>query len=391
MIRKITVVGTGYVGLSLATLLSQNVEVIALDILEEKVKKINDKVSPIEDALIKEYLKNKKLNLKATTNKEVAYANSDLIIIATPTDYDENTNKFNTKSIESTLEYLVNHNLNIPIVIKSTIPIGYVDSLEKKYHYKGEIMFSPEFLREGNALYDNLYPSRIVIGSTSKVAVEFTDLLKEQALNKDQVKVHFMSNKDAEAVKLFANTYLAMRVSFFNELDTFAELSKLDSKNIIEAVSSDPRIGNHYNNPSFGYGGYCLPKDTKQLKSNYENVPESIITSVVESNQIRKEHIANMIIRRNPKTVGVYKLAMKSGSDNFRQSSIIDVIHILENKGIRTIIYEPLLNNADEEYTVCNDLDYFKKQSDVIITNRIESVLKDVEDKVYTRDVFNRD
>ncbi len=391
MFDKITVVGTGYVGLSIATLLSQTREVSALDIIEEKVNQINSKISPIDDKDIQNLLSSGTLNLKATLDKNEAYDNTDLIIIATPTDYDENKDKFNTSSIEGTIKDLIEHDLNVPVVIKSTIPIGFINSLKEDYNYKGEIFFSPEFLREGRALQDNLYPSRIVVGSKSDAAKGFANLMKEHALNQEEVKVFVMDSEEAEAVKLFSNTYLAMRVSYFNELDTFSEVHKLNSTDIIQAVSADPRIGDHYNNPSFGYGGYCLPKDTKQLEANYKDIPQNIMSAIVKSNATRKEHVAEMVLRRNPKTVGVYKLAMKAGSDNFRQSSILDVISILEEKGVDVIIYEPMLFDQNTEFNVVDDFEKFASVSDVIITNRVEESLKPYADKIYTRDAFNRD
>ena len=391
MFKKITVVGTGYVGLSIATLLSQTREVYALDIIEDKVNLINKGISPIEDNDIQSMLDSGNLNLTATLDKKGAYDGTQLVVIATPTDYDEHADKFNTDSIEATIEDMISLGLDVPVVIKSTIPVGFIDYLNNEYDYQGEIFFSPEFLREGRALYDNLYPSRIVVGSKSENGVNFANLMKEHALNKENLEVYIMKGREAEAVKLFSNTYLALRVSFFNELDTFSEVNDLNTSEIIKAVSSDPRIGDHYNNPSFGYGGYCLPKDTKQLEANYKNIPQNIITAVVESNQTRKEHIAKMVLDRKPKVVGVYKLAMKSGSDNFRQSSILDVIDLLQETGIEVSIYEPLLVGHDSEFNIVEDLDIFIEQSDVIITNRMEDALKPVEHKVYTRDAFNRD
>lgn len=391
MYNKVTVVGTGYVGLSIATLLSQTREVVALDIISEKVEKINKRVSPIDDDMIISFFEEKELNLRATLDKNIAYEDTDIVIIATPTDYDEHNNKFNTDSIESTIQDIIKLGIDVPIVIKSTIPIGYIDRLREESGYKGEIFFSPEFLREGKALMDNLYPSRIVVGSSSTEAKEFANIMREHAINSDEINIYVMDSKEAEAVKLFSNTYLAMRVSFFNELDTFAEVHNLNSNDIIQAVSGDPRIGDHYNNPSFGYGGYCLPKDTKQLEANYSGIPQNLITAIVESNQTRKEHIADRILSKEPKTVGVYKLVMKSGSDNFRQSSIIDVMNILKYKGVEVVVYEPLLEKDFEDYTLYSDFEDFIKVSDVVITNRYDSNLEKYKNKVYTRDVFNRD
>lgn len=391
MYNKVTVVGTGYVGLSIATLLSQTREVVALDIISEKVEKINKRVSPIDDDMIISFFEEKELNLRATLDKNIAYEDTDIVIIATPTDYDERNNKFNTDSIESTIRDIIKLGIDVPIVIKSTIPIGYIDRLREESGYKGEIFFSPEFLREGKALMDNLYPSRIVVGSSSTEAKEFAHIMREHAINSDEINIYVMDSKEAEAVKLFSNTYLAMRVSFFNELDTFAEVHNLNSNDIIQAVSGDPRIGNHYNNPSFGYGGYCLPKDTKQLEANYSGIPQNLITAIVESNQTRKEHIADRILSKKPKTVGVYKLVMKSGSDNFRQSSIIDVMDILEANKVEIIVHEPLLKEGDFDYRIENNFDDFLEKSDIIITNRLENKLVPYVDKVYTRDIFNRD
>lgn len=387
---KITVVGTGYVGLSNAVLLSQSNEVIALDIVEKRVDLINQKKSPIKDEEIESFLVNKNLNLLATIDKKKAYENADYIIIATPTDYDTELDFFDTSTVDSTIDDINKLNHNAVIIIKSTVPVGYTVKKRKEYPQQ-TIIFSPEFLREGKALYDNLYPSRIIVGDFSEEARKFADLLLKETL-KENVPVLLTNPTEAEAIKLFSNTYLALRVAYFNELDTYSELKGLNTEEIIKGVGLDPRIGSHYNNPSFGYGGYCLPKDTKQLLANYKDVPQNMISAIVESNRTRKDHIANMIIKRKPKTVGVFKLAMKMGSDNFRSSSVIGVIKRLQNKGINLIIFEPTLKEKTFfGVKVVNDLEMFKKEADVIITNRYFKELNDVKDKVYTRDLFNRD
>lgn len=392
---KIAVAGTGYVGLANSVLLSQHNEVYAVDIIEEKVEMINNKISPIADAEIIDFLKNKELNLTATTNSEEAYKDAEFIVIATPTNYDEEVNKFDTSSIENVLEIIKEVNTTATVVIKSTVPVGYTVSIREKYG--DNIIFSPEFLREGKALYDNLYPSRIIVGVPKdnerlvKKAEEFANLLKQGAI-KENIETLIINPTEAEAVKLFANTYLAMRVSFFNELDTYAELKGLNTMEIIEGVGLDPRIGNHYNNPSFGYGGYCLPKDTKQLLANYQGVPNEIVEAIVDSNQTRMDHIAHQIMAKNPKKVGVYRLTMKADSDNFRQSSIQGIISRLKTKGVDIFIYEPTLK-ADNfaDLKVIKDSNEFKSMADVIIANRFEKELEDVKDKLYTRDIYFRD
>lgn len=387
---KIAVAGTGYVGLSIATLLSQKNEVVALDIIEEKVDMINNHISPIKDEYIEKYLNEKNLNLKATLDYKEAFQDAKFIIISTPTNYDDEVNFFDTSSVEDIIEKVISMDIDTTMVVKSTIPVGFIESMKKKYGIDN-IMFSPEFLREGKALYDNLYPSRIIVGEKSKCAEEFANLLKESALKED-IPIKFMDATEAEAVKLFANTYLALRVSYFNELDTYAELKGLNTKDIIEGVCLDPRIGNHYNNPSFGYGGYCLPKDTKQLLANYKGVPQDMIKAIVQSNKTRKQHIADMIIRRNPKVVGIYRLTMKSGSDNFRESAIQGIIKILQKQNLEIIIYEPMLKeDYFENMKVIHDLEEFKQTSDVILVNRTSKELEDVKDKIYTRDLFSRD
>ena len=387
---KIAVAGTGYVGLSIACLLAQRNEVVALDIMPEKVEMINNKKSPIRDKEIEEFLSKKKLDLRATLDYQDAFKDAKYIIISTPTNYDDEKNYFDTSSVEDVIQKVISMNIKTTMVIKSTIPVGYVESVKKKYGIDN-IMFSPEFLREGKALYDNLYPSRIIVGEKSERAIEFANLLKDAAL-KEEVEIKYMNSTEAEAVKLFANTYLALRVSYFNELDTYAELKGLNTKDIIDGICLDPRIGTFYNNPSFGYGGYCLPKDTKQLLANFDNVPQNLIRAIVRSNQTRKKHIANMVMRRNPETVGIYRLTMKADSDNFRYSAIQGVISALKEEDLEILVYEPTLK-ADEFIgcKVVNDFDEFCRESDVIIANRYEDVLFDVKDKVYTRDLFRRD
>ncbi len=393
---KIAIAGTGYVGLSLATLLSQNHEVVALDIVPEKVKKINHFISPIQDEYIEKYFEEakngeRKLNLKATLDADEALKDADYVIISTPTNYDEEHNFFDTSSVEDIIEKVVKiDNPKTTIVIKSTIPVGYVNSIRKKYNIEN-IFFSPEFLREGKALYDNLYPSRIIVGSYSEEAQKFAQILQDAALEKD-VPILYMNSSEAEAVKLFANTYLALRVAYFNELDTYAETKGLDSKSIIDGVSLDPRIGAHYNNPSFGYGGYCLPKDTKQLLANYKDVPQNLIEAIVKSNITRKKFITDEIMAKNPEVVGFYRLTMKSNSDNFRASAVQDIIKSIMAKGKEVLIYEPTLNELEfKGAKVVNNLREFKKKSSVILANRFTLDLEDVKEKVYTRDLFSRD
>ena len=388
---KIAVAGTGYVGLSLATLLSVDNEVYALDITQKKVDMINDRISPIQDEYIEKYFKEKQLNLTATLDYKEAFNNAKFVIISTPTNYNDETHQFDTSTVEDIIRKVISLNdPGITMVIKSTIPVGFVEKIKKKYNIDN-IMFSPEFLREGHALYDNLYPSRIIIGEKSNRAKEFAQLLKSSCLKPD-VEIKYVGSTEAEAIKLFANTYLALRVSYFNELDTYAEIKGINTKEIIDGVCSDPRIGNHYNNPSFGYGGYCLPKDTKQLLANYKNVPENLIEAIVDSNNTRKKHITNMILKKNPNTVGVYRLTMKSGSDNFRASAIFDVIKELRYAGINIVIYEPMLSEDNyDDIKVIKDLNEFKSISDVILANRSNSELHGVEEKVYTRDLYFRD
>jgi len=389
---NIAVAGIGYVGLSNAVLLSQFYDVIAYDIDNEKVDSVNNRISPIEDSEIEAFFKQKSLNLKAVSDSSLAFNSAEFIIIATPTDYDTESNFFNTSSIENVLKDIQNNNPNATVIIKSTVPVGYTKDIKKRFLNK--IIFSPEFLREGKALYDNLYPSRIIMGDNSNEAKTFAEMLLH-ASAKDQVDILYMDSTEAEAVKLFSNTYLAMRVAYFNELDSYAEIHNLDSKCIIKGVGLDPRIGSHYNNPSFGYGGYCLPKDTKQLKANYKDVPNNLIGAIVEANSTRKDFIADQIIAQKPKLVGVYRLIMKSGSDNFRASSIQGIMKRIKAKGIEVVVYEPVLSAEKQKHffnsKVINDLSKFKEICDVIVTNRLTNEILDVKEKVYTRDIFNSD
>lgn len=387
---KIAVAGMGYVGLSIATLFSQENEVVALDIMPEKVEMINNRISPIRDEKIEEFFKTKQLNLKATLDYKEAFEDAKFIVISTPTNYDDEKKYFDTSSIEDIVKKVIDMGIDTTMVVKSTIPVGFIKNIKKKYNIDN-IIFSPEFLREGKALYDNLYPSRIIVGEKSKRAEEFANLLRQGAL-KENITVKFMDSTEAEAVKLFANTYLALRVAYFNELDTYAEIKGLNSQDIIEGVGLDQRIGSHYNNPSFGYGGYCLPKDTKQLLANYDNVPQNLIRAIVRSNYTRKRHITEMIVQKNPEIVGIYRLTMKTNSDNFRASAIQDIIEGLKEETVEIIIYEPTLKtNIFNGCKVTNDFKKFSQNADVILANRLDEMLKDIKEKVYTRDLFGKD
>ena len=387
---KIAVAGTGYVGLSMATLLSQKNEVVALDVVPEKVEMINKKISPINDKEIEEFFENEKLNLRATLDYKDAFKDANYVIISTPTNYDDVKNSFDTSSVEDVIQKVISMNIDTTIVVKSTVPVGFIDSMKKKYKIDN-IMFSPEFSREGRALYDNLYPSRIIVGEKSTRAEKFANLLKESA-RKENIAIKFMNSNEAEAVKLFSNTYLALRVSYFNELDTYSEIKGLNTKDIIEGVGLDPRIGDFYNNPSFGYGGYCLPKDTKQLLANFNDVPQDLIKAAVKSNKTRKNHIVKMIMKRNPKVVGIYRLTMKLNSDNFRSSAIQEIIEKLKDEKVEILIYEPRLK--DDKFNECkviNDFSEFSEKADVILANRVAKQLEPVKEKVYTRDLYSRD